>query len=343
MLLVAITAIIALMPAVASAQDNQSSGGQRAACRGNAATITAPPGANGAVIIGTPGDDVIVGTPGNDRILGMGGNDIICGLGGDDVIFGGPGHDVILGGDGDDTLVGGPGRDRLFGGRGNDILRNRGNGMVHGGPGQDSCQPGRARTRGCGGGQASGNTNDGARVEPSAVDAPRVPGERSDTPDIPVAPRGVDARVVGACRTITNPAYPGENPWYSGGTFCSVEISSTQRAPRLPGSDENVTVGFLCNAANPSIEDLKNPFACQLSTGGPGISGIEDLSPRDRPGPVSGIVDYVRTGHRYCVHAGSVTYYDYDDATGSSRWLPNTDVVGPRCFSLSGAGVLIWD
>jgi hypothetical protein len=338
MLLVAIMAIIALMPAVASAQDNQSDGGQRAACRGNAATHWARSGADGAVIIGTPGNDVIVGTSGDDRILGLGGNDIICGFGGHDTLLGGPGGDLVLGGAGDDTLIGGPGRDRLFGGAGDDVIRNRGNGIVHGGPGQNSCQPGQARTRACGGGQASGN--DGGRVEAPPVTAPREPGER---PDTPVAPRGVDARVVGACRTIAEPAYSGENPWYSGGTFCSVEISSTQQAPRLPGSDENVTVGFLCNAANPSIEDLKNPFACQLSTGGPGVSGIEDLSPRDRPGPVSGIVDYVRTGHRYCVHAGSVTYYDYDDATGSSNWLPNTDVVGPRCFALSGAGVITWD
>ncbi len=159
---------------------------------------------------------------------------------------------------------------------------------------------------------------------------------------MPVAPRGVDARVVGACHSVGSPAYPGENPWYSGGTFCTVEITSTQVAPRLAGSDENVTVGFLCNAANPSIEDLKNPFACQLSTGGPGISGIADMAPRDRPGPVSARVDYVRTGHSYCVHAGSVTYYDYDEADGSSRWLPNTDVVGPRCFRLGGNGNLTW-
>lgn len=340
MLLVAIMAIVALMPAVASAQDNQSSGGQQAACRGNLATRQAPSTADGAVIIGTPGNDVIVGTPGDDRILGLGGNDIICGLGGDDTILGGAGHDHVLGAGGDDRIIGGPGRDRLFGGAGDDIIRNRGNGMVHGGGGENSCRPGRARTRACGGAQASGNSDDGARLEAPDVTAPRAPGVR---PDTPVAPRGVDARVVGACRTIASPAYAGENPWYSGGTFCSVEISSTQQAPTLPGSDENVTVGFLCNAANPSIEDLKNPFACQLSTGGPGVSGIEDLSPRDRPGPVSGVVDYVRAGHRYCVHAGSVTYYDYDEATGSSNWLPNTDVVGPRCFSLSGAGVITWD
>jgi hypothetical protein len=340
MLLVAIMAIIALMPAVASAQDNESNGGQPAACRGNLATRQAPPGSNGAVIIGTPGDDVIVGTPGDDRIIGLGGNDIICGLGGNDIILGGPGHDLIIGGAGDDTLVGGPGRDRLFGGPGDDILRNRGNGIVHGGTGNDTCRPGRARTRACGGAQSTGATNPTAPARQPAVSPPRTPG---GAPDVPVAPRGVDARVVGACRTIASPSYAGENPWYSGGTFCSVEIRSTQVAPTLPGSDENVTVGFLCNAANPSIEELKNPFACQVSTGGPGVSGIEDLSPRDRPGPVSGVVDYVRTGHRYCVHAGSVTYYDYDDATGSSRWLPNTDVVGPRCFSLSGAGVLTWD
>ena len=67
----------------------------------------------GAVIDGTPDDDMLTGTIGDDTINGFDGND---------TILGGFNDDIIYGGNGDDTLDGQGGVDRLEGGDGNDIL-----------------------------------------------------------------------------------------------------------------------------------------------------------------------------------------------------------------------------
>lgn len=80
---------------------------------------------DGAIVLGTPGDDVILGTDSGDWILGFGGNDVICGLKGDDFLAGGFGVDRLRGGAGRDSLDSGDEadpREVLNGGSGRDTL-----------------------------------------------------------------------------------------------------------------------------------------------------------------------------------------------------------------------------
>lgn len=345
------TILTALLVAVlvATATATPAMGGPRqgaaASCLGRTATITAEPGAAGATLVGTPGDDVIVGTAGDDLIVGMGGNDIVCGLAGDDVIHGDAGHDVVSGGPGHDELDGGPGRDRLRGGPGDDILDGgRGRDLLVGNRGDDQCVPGLGRARGCSTGDSPGASAPAPDSGNDAVDDSDTPARRpGETPPEPVLPRGMSVEVVGSCNRVDGPPASGENPYYVGASFCTLAVGSTQVAPTLPGTDENVTVFYLCNAANGPIDDLKSPFACLMSPPGySNISGAHDLAPRDAPGAVSGRYDWVRTGESYCAHAGSVTYYD-QNASGWGDWLPNPGVVGPRCFELTHDGRIVWD
>lgn len=312
-------------------------------CGGEPPTIAVPASTQGTTIVGTAGDDVIIGTAGDDLIVGMGGDDIVCGLGGDDVVHGDGGRDIVFGGPGHDELNGGSGRDQLRGGPGDDVLDGgRGRDLLVGNGGDNTCVPGQGRMRGCStdNGTPGGASPTVADTGPSDDDAPtRRPGE---TPPEPVLPRGMSVEVVGTCTRVDGPPAAGENPYYVGASFCTIAVGSTQLAPTLPGSDENVTVFYLCNAANGPISDLKSPFACLMSPPGySNISGANDLAPRDAPGAVSGRYDWVRTGESYCAHAGSVTYYD-QNASGRGDWLPNPGVVGPRCFELTHDGRIVW-
>ncbi len=87
-------------------------------------------------------------------VLGGDGNDSLEGGNANDELHGGPGNDHLEGGNGDDTLLGGPGADRLLGEVGNDLFDEAtnvdaayatpisafaGQDVIHGGPGQDTC------------------------------------------------------------------------------------------------------------------------------------------------------------------------------------------------------------
>jgi CSLREA domain-containing protein len=146
-------------------------------CRGARATLPAP--GPGAVLRGTPGEDVLVGTPDGDTIIGLGGNDVICAGAGVDLIrsgggkddvrgelgndrlflgtgrdfaHGGPGADVLAGAAGNDLLFGHNGRDRLAGAGGNDQLNGGGaNDVLLGAKGRDRLRGGPGRDRLIGG------------------------------------------------------------------------------------------------------------------------------------------------------------------------------------------------
>ena len=77
----------------------------------------------GAVIDGTPGDDILYGTDGPDVIRGYGGNDTIYAGNGPDLVHGGEGTDTIYGEGCDDTLEGDQDHDIVIGLGGTDILR----------------------------------------------------------------------------------------------------------------------------------------------------------------------------------------------------------------------------
>jgi len=77
---------------------------------------------DGALLLGTDGDDELDGGDGNDTIDGAAGNDSLQGEEGDDYITGGEGNDTLRGGYGDDTLLGGEGNDRLEGLYGQDYI-----------------------------------------------------------------------------------------------------------------------------------------------------------------------------------------------------------------------------
>ena len=96
--------------------------------------------ASGALIVGTPGDDVLFG----DQNAEHSSRDAIFGRGGDDTIFGGKEKDSLFGQGGNDTLFGGPADDVLRGGKGDDSLT--------GGPDQTN-NPHRADEYLCGAGE----------------------------------------------------------------------------------------------------------------------------------------------------------------------------------------------
>ncbi|MCB0096116.1 MAG: hypothetical protein KDE46_10370, partial [Caldilineaceae bacterium] len=119
------------------------------------------PGWNGAIVVGTSGDDTLKGGSGSQLILGLAGNDkikggskddILCGNAGNDELDGGSGADQLYGGDGDDTLKGGSfddqldggsGNDQLDGGSGNDVLSGGlDNDLLDGGAGHDTLSGG---------------------------------------------------------------------------------------------------------------------------------------------------------------------------------------------------------
>ena len=52
-------------------------------------------GNQGALVLGTPGNDTLVGASGNDCLVGGAGNDRLIGNGGTDVCIGGPGTDTF--------------------------------------------------------------------------------------------------------------------------------------------------------------------------------------------------------------------------------------------------------
>ncbi len=124
------TALIALAPVPAAAEEPLLCGGER------------------VTLMGTAGDDVLVGTDGPDVIHGLAGRDVITGLGGNDVLCGGGGRDTLVGGDGDDALFGGPAHDVLKGGAGHDVLQGgkksdslsggRDGDVLRGGEGEDT-------------------------------------------------------------------------------------------------------------------------------------------------------------------------------------------------------------
>jgi hypothetical protein len=135
--LLLIAALVALLPALSSAQEED----------GFCPTPAAAP------FLGGAGDDTFEGTGGDDRIHGAGGADRINGLAGNDCLTGGEGGDALAGGDGNDrlsgdlegrragaadTLDGGIGDDALDGGGADDALRGGdGKDQLRGGFGDD--------------------------------------------------------------------------------------------------------------------------------------------------------------------------------------------------------------
>ena len=104
--------------------------------------------ATGAVVEGTPGDDILYGTDGPDVIRGYGGNDTIYAGNGPDQVHGGEGVDTIYGegcddileGDQDhDIVIGLGGTDDLRGDRGDDLLIGDNTDTFDSGPGNDDC------------------------------------------------------------------------------------------------------------------------------------------------------------------------------------------------------------
>lgn len=77
---------------------------------------------SGALIQGTPNNDILSGYETSDTIHGLGGSDVLFGNGGDDALDGGDGQDQLFGEAGNDILLGGAGNDTLIGGKGDDIL-----------------------------------------------------------------------------------------------------------------------------------------------------------------------------------------------------------------------------
>ena len=64
-------------------------------------------------VTGTRWDNSLTGTDGVEMIYGLGGNDYLYGLGGDDELDGGAGDDTLNGGGGADRLTGGDGEDTV--------------------------------------------------------------------------------------------------------------------------------------------------------------------------------------------------------------------------------------
>lgn len=94
-------------------------------------TLTASPGGNADLVVGTGAAETLGGGVANTDAANNG-DDIIVGAAGNDTLWGGAGDDMLLGGDGNDVLHGGDGNDVLSGGRGADTfaLSKTGSGNV---------------------------------------------------------------------------------------------------------------------------------------------------------------------------------------------------------------------
>lgn len=100
-------------------------------------------GSGSDILRGDGGDDNISAGDGNDQLFGGDGNDILFGGDGDDILSGDAGKDQLIGGDGNDSLDGGAGDDEIFGGAGNDtLIGGEGNDRLGGGAGTDMLQGG---------------------------------------------------------------------------------------------------------------------------------------------------------------------------------------------------------
>lgn len=91
----------------------------------------------------TPYATTLNGTPGNDyMVTNAGGGSSVYGNGGNDCIVLGTYGNYVDGGAGDDKVIANVGGDYILGGVGNDTLLGKGNALVDGQAGIDTCTVG---------------------------------------------------------------------------------------------------------------------------------------------------------------------------------------------------------